>query len=45
VANEPPRSELHERVTLNLSLSANRFRDGKLVEKHIPIVEAEKPLP
>ncbi len=45
VANEPPESELHERVTLNLTLSANRFKDGKLVEKHIPIVEAEKPLP
>lgn len=39
-------SELHDRVTLNLTLSAkNRFKDSKLVDKPVPVVasEPEKP--
>jgi chemotaxis protein MotB len=34
--------ESQERVTLNLTLTAkNRFKDGKLVEEHVPIEKAE----
>ena len=34
--------ESQERVTLNLTLTAkNRFKDGKLVEGHVPIEKAE----
>jgi chemotaxis protein MotB len=34
--------ESQERVTLNLTLTAkNRFKDGKLVEEHVPIEKAD----
>ena len=46
VTGEPPDSESNQRVTLNLSLSAKRggaFKEGKLIDKVVPIAPAEKP--
>lgn len=43
MADEPADSEAHQRVTLNLTLTAkNRFKDNKLVDKAVP-VDPSKP--
>lgn len=43
MADEPPESEAHQRVTLNLTLTAkNRFKDNTLVDKAVP-VDPSKP--
>jgi len=44
--NEQSGAATHDRVTLNLTLTANnRFKDGKLVDKHVAIVESENSTP
>ncbi|MBL9186449.1 MAG: OmpA family protein [Opitutaceae bacterium] len=44
VPNEPPVSDSNDRVTLNLTLSAKqRPKDGKLVDKKVPIMPSEAP--
>lgn len=46
LAGEAADSESHERVTLHLTLTAkNRFKDAKLVDKPVPVVEAAKTEP
>jgi chemotaxis protein MotB len=46
VPNEPAASDSNDRITLNLTLSAkDRPKDGKLVDKKVPILPAEKPYP
>ena len=44
MADEPADSEAHQRVTLNLTLTAkNRFKDNKLVDKPVPVLEPPNP--
>jgi chemotaxis protein MotB len=43
---EPATSESNDRVTLNLTLTAkNRFKDSKLVDQPVPVLESVKPNP
>lgn len=41
---EPPDSQANQRVTLNLNLTAkNRFKDAKLVDQAVPVLDTSKP--
>lgn len=46
LSGEPLDSESNQRVTLNLTLTAkNRFKDSKLVDKPVPVLDAVKATP